>query len=85
MGYFPNGTSSEIYQARFCDHCRHMADAEKGCAVWDAHLVHNYAECNNDESILHMLIPRDGIDNGQCAMFLPLDADRCTETPDLFG
>lgn len=85
MGYFPNGMSAEIYQAQFCDHCRHMADPEKGCAVWDAHIIHNYDECNNDGSILHMLIPRDGIENMRCAMFLPFDADRCTETHDLFG
>jgi hypothetical protein len=43
-----------------------------GCPVWLAHLLYNYDECNKDESILHLLIPRtpDGLGNEQCSMFV---------------
>lgn len=42
------------------------------CAVWAAHMLKNYDECNNEESILHMLIPRDGKgNNGICSMHAP--------------
>lgn len=84
MGYFPNGTSAEIYQSTYCAHCRNADPEHLGCAVWDAHMIHNYAECTNDDSILHMLIPRDGIENKVCAMFLAWDEDRCPDTPDMF-
>jgi len=71
MGYFPNGTAGEEYEARYCARCQHEYDAEgRGCAVWDAHLLHNYDECNKPDSILHLLIPRKGIDNERCLMFL---------------
>ena len=73
MGYFPNGTAGEIYEAEYCDKCVHQngQDGESGCAVWLAHLLRNYDECNDDQSILHMLIPRsdDGLYNKQCLMF----------------
>jgi len=55
-----------MYEEKYCAKCAH----EEGCAVWAAHFIHNYDECNNDESILHMLIPREGIYNGKCHMFL---------------
>ena len=67
MGYFPNGSSGEGFQEQFCDKCQHGIDGN--CAVWRAHLVHNYNECNNPPSILHMLIPR-GEDT--CNMFIPV-------------
>lgn len=36
-----------------------------------AHLLHNYEECNNSNSILHILIPRDeNGDNKKCLMFV---------------
>lgn len=70
MGYFPNGTSSEIYQSEFCDRCRHDSD-ERGCPIWFLHLRDNYKECNNKESYLHTLIPRDKEGwNDQCTMFV---------------
>ena len=70
MGYFPNGTAGEAYEEEWCHNCYHYNDG--GCAVMLAHLVHNYAECNNTESILHMLIPisADGLENEECRMFL---------------
>ena len=75
MGYFSNGAQGLDYQEAYCVKCvnyRGEEDAE-GCAIWDAHLIANYDEANNKESILHMLIPRDGLDNGQCLMFLTAD------------
>lgn len=74
MGYFPNGTAGVLYEAEWCSRCVHC----DGCAVWLAHFTHNYAECNNENSILHLLIPRskDGLSNEQCQMFLE---DKLTE------
>lgn len=71
MGYFSNGTEGESYEARWCDNCIHQngPDGESSCAVWLAHLLYSYDECNNPESILHLLIPREGIDNQKCTMF----------------
>lgn len=73
MGYFPNGSAGTDYEAAFCDRCVHQngPDGNSGCAVWLAHLLKNYDECNNEDSILHMLIPiaKSGIDNEQCLMF----------------
>ncbi len=71
MGYFANGTSGEMYYDEYCSRCLHES-GERKCAVWFAHLIHNYKECNNDDSILHLLIPRydNGLGNKQCAMFI---------------
>lgn len=71
MGYFSNGTEGTDYESRYCDRCKHQ-NQEVGCAVMLAHMLHNYKECNNEESILHLLIPRKagGIGNEQCKMFL---------------
>ena len=67
MGYFSNGTEGMIYEQYFCSRCIHGGN----CAVWDAHLLYNYRECNNKESILHLLIPRNDTENEQCRMFIP--------------
>lgn len=71
MGYFPNGTSGEIYYNDFCNRCLHEKGPQ-GCAVWMAHELRNYDECNNKGSILHLLIPlsEDGLSNEQCLMFV---------------
>ncbi len=67
MGYFSNGTEGMDYEGRYCARCVHNGD----CAVWDAHMQHNYKECNNEESILHILIPRNEKGwNDQCKMFV---------------
>ena len=83
MGYFANGTEAAEYEATYCMHCVHAGDG--GCPVWLLHMLHNYKECNNPDSFIHVLIPRsnDGW-NEKCAMFHPFSAYRCTETPDLF-
>lgn len=69
MGYFSNGCEGLSYEARWCDRCIHQPD---GCAVMEAHSEHNYDECNNPRSILHLLIPRtvDKLGNEQCRMFI---------------
>lgn len=68
MGYFSNGTEGMDYEAQWCDHCLHR----DGCAVWMAHTLYNYKECNNPDSILHILIPltEDGLGNERCTMFV---------------
>jgi len=71
MGYFSNGTEGAIYEETFCRRCIHYGPEDgPGCPIWLAHLIHNYDECNNDESILHILIPREGVHNLQCTMFV---------------
>jgi hypothetical protein len=55
MGYFANGTDGMAFEDYYCSRCIHYLK----CAVWEAHIIHNYNECNNKDSILHMLIPRD--------------------------
>ena len=69
MGYFSNGTESSMYEEEYCSSCAHY---KGGCAVLDAHMLKNYDECNNKESILHMLIPlsKDGLSNEKCRMYL---------------
>lgn len=78
MGYFPNGSSGTMYEEKYCDKCKHGAGefAANGCAVWLAHALHNYDECNNKNSILHLLIPigDDGF-CGKCEMFIQATAE----------
>ena len=70
MGYFPNGTSADMYEREYCSRCVHEDD-DKGCPVMTAHLTYNYAQCNDKDSILHILIPRDKDGwNEQCRMFI---------------
>ena len=65
MGYFSNGTEGMDYESRWCSRCVHL----EGCAVWEAHLIHNYDE--RQDSILDVLIPRvkNGLGNAKCRMF----------------
>jgi len=73
MGYFPNGTSNDIYRERYCDQCFH--DRNGDCPIVFLHLMHNYDECNKQHSFLHALIPRDKDGcNEQCKLFVPRDA-----------
>ena len=76
MGYFPNGTSGEIYESEYCSKCVHRngPDGKSGCAVWFAHMMRNYDECNKKDSILHMLIPKNDekLCNDRCLMFWPI-------------
>lgn len=72
MAYFANGTEGEMYEAEYCDHCIHQKTDDGGCAVWLAHMLHNYEECNKKDSILHILIPmrKDGPWADECRMFV---------------
>lgn len=73
MGYFSNGTEGQCYEQTYCADCVHERgpDGDGGCPVWHAHMLHNYDDCNNEGSILHILIPRSkgGVGNEKCAMF----------------
>lgn len=72
MGYFPNGMNGEDYQEHYCSRCiNEDEETERWCPIWNWHLLHNYEECNKDDSWLHKLIPRnkDGY-NDQCVMFV---------------
>lgn len=71
MGYFSNGTEGAMYEEQYCARCVHNTDGP-GCAVLAAHMLFNYQDCNNPDSILHMLIPRTkgGLGNDQCRMFI---------------
>ena len=73
MGYFSNGSEGDAFSAQYCARCVH---GETPCAVWNAHMLLNYAECSNPNSILHLLIPRgpDG-ENQQCRMFVQARAE----------
>ena len=72
MGYFSNSSEGMAYEARYCDRCLNQKPNDGGCTVWLAHMLFNYQECNKEDSILHLLIPRsaDKLDNAQCTMFV---------------
>ena len=70
MGYFANGSEGMDYQTRYCDKCGHWNE-EHGCPCWNAHEIWNYSECNNRASVLHRMIPREGIENGACVFYFP--------------
>ena len=70
MGYFSNGSEGDAYEAKYCEKCVHQKPDDGGCMVLLAHLLHNYRDCNDKESILHLLIPRsDNGENQECKMF----------------
>lgn len=70
MGYFSNGEEGRWYKAEYCDRCIHGDNHD--CVVWFAHLLHNSKDCDNENSILHLLIPisSNGLTNEQCKMFI---------------
>lgn len=51
MGYFSNGSEGMDYEARYCERCVHQKPDEGGCAVWLAHMLHNYRDCNDEDSV----------------------------------
>jgi len=71
MGYFSNGTEGGLYQEEYCSHCKHWG--EEGCPVWGLHLEYSYKLCNEPDSFLDALIPRnhEGCYNEKCLMFIP--------------
>ena len=69
MGYFSNGTEGLFYQENFCFRCQNFRGEPElqGCPAWDAHLLFDLTE---NADLLDLFIPRDGIHNKQCTMFL---------------
>ncbi len=68
MGYFSNGIEGDEYEAQYCNKCVHNLE-EFGCPVLELHLLYNYDECNNEDSILHKAIPFEKGENGRCVFF----------------
>ncbi len=70
MAYFSNGTEGIMYEEDLCVKCLHWQEGM--CPILIAHSLYNYKDCNNKESILHILIPRsdDGLTNEKCRMFI---------------
>jgi hypothetical protein len=79
MGYFSNGTEGAIYQKRYCYKCAHW-NRNYGCPCLLAHELWNYEECNKTDSLLHKMIPRDGIENGECMFFVHADPQQTGDT-----
>ena len=80
MAYFSNGTEGEYYQEKFCDRCVHNGGVDDGCPVMGLHLMWNYDAVGTDKTAtkayaLEMLWPRDGVHNGDCKMFHPLEGE----------
>ena len=76
MGYFSNGEEGRNYESKYCDHCIHNQDDEKGCPVWGMHMLWNYEQGDGKDDVkknaLEWFIPRsdDGLENGTCEMFV---------------
>lgn len=80
MAYFSNGTEGEMYEAEYCNNCVHQKPDDGGCPVLLLHLLYNYDQCDKTdvgertESVLDILIPREGVQNCKCNMFHPLES-----------
>jgi len=70
MGYFSNGTEGRDYQYQYCERCVH--DVNEDCPVWFLHLAYDGEE--DKRLVLDALIPRKGIYNGRCRMFVEEEA-----------
>ena len=81
MAYWSNGTEHEAWASKNCHVCKHWYDVDpeapgydskNNCPIEYAHLLFNYDECNNENSILDIFIPRtkDGLGNEQCTFFI---------------
>lgn len=75
MGYFSNGTEGMQFEEDWCSRCVHQDVDGDVCPVWDAHQLHNYRDCNDKGSILHMLIERTTAFENRCLMFYAKAAD----------
>ena len=81
MAYFANGSEGDYYEEEWCQRCVHYGgETGVACPVLVLHCIWNYDACNGDQpdaspdaavkhTALNTLWPRDGIDNGRCAMF----------------
>lgn len=74
MAYFSNGIEGDTYEAHYCQRCIHYAEGL--CPVLMLHGLWNYDAVGkgadpNKALVLNVLIPRKGIENLQCTMFIP--------------
>lgn len=70
MGYFANGTEGEAYEHNVCSRCIHL--------FWN----YEQEEGSTVESIMHTLIPRRGIYNDLCSMYMPSKPEYATHGED---
>jgi hypothetical protein len=87
MGYFSNGAEGRHYENQYCSRCIHRNNPQNdypGCPVWGLQLQYNYDLCNEKDTFLDVLIPRNKgtIGNQRCTMFREDDKDH--ETLDMF-
>ena len=69
MGYFANITEGDVYEQRVCACCLHYS-GQTNCPDLSIHMLTGYAECDNEKSVLHKMIPMDADGhNQQCVFF----------------
>jgi len=84
MAYFANGSYGEYYEEKYCQRCVHFGEEGEACPILALHAIWNYDACNGDQpnataeeqakyTALNTLWPREGIHNGQCAMFVEVE------------
>ena len=72
MGYFANGMEGNAYWKKYCSKCAHEwtgSEIVVNCPVWTAHILWDGGECDKPDSILHRMIPRNGIKNEKCNFY----------------
>lgn len=77
MGYFPNASEADAWQAhncRFCVHAKDDGEDADMCPVMTAHILFSYDLCNETDHpgkvILDLLIPEKKASNSECAMLV---------------
>ena len=87
MGYFPNGTAGEMYEAKWCSRCvHHLGGEHESCPIMVLHFLWNYDACNGNEEdatdlakarhlALGVFIEQKGAGNEECTMFHEGTAD----------
>lgn len=73
MGYFANSDEGDAYEAEWCSKCVHYGADGTRCAVLGAHVLFAYGAKGEAEQILNELIPRQGIRNLKCRMFVTVE------------
>lgn len=73
MGYFSNSDEGVAYEAEWCSKCVHYGTDGTRCAVLGAHVLFAYGAKGEAEQILGELIPRRGIRNLKCRMFVTVE------------
>lgn len=72
MAYFANGTDGSLYEAQYCDQCAHRRNPDTGerCSILMLHLLWNGDQIEDRELALDLFIPREGVTNTQCSMYI---------------